>query len=203
MSKRIQYLQDTGTGILPTSMFPLPLPACSLTLKSTPALTKCLDWAERVLTDGAGDIPASISRSLYASHKGSLEEAYWGHLSVTIDFFLKFVEEEENLDYYPKGVKVIQDRTRKELEQAIAWGRAGDLTEMVLKDYAEALSRCRHLCAATHLGYLPEHTDPMVFTKQDVEKTMSDTEDWVCHLSYRHIRDQLQREASSGRVAPL
>ena len=198
----LTYLVDTNM-ILPERVYPLPVPLGSLRLPPSKALTQCLDWAERALKETPKEIPKYVSRYLHATRKNPYHEVFWAELAVSVEFFIQFVDEPENADYYPKGVKVIQDGKRRDLERAIAWGRSLDVTELILTSYADAFDRCRRFCVANFIGHLPEPDASLLFTPADVNKVMKEAKGWVGILNYDHIRSCLLREAWPPTVIAL
>lgn len=189
---KIFLITSDPEGLLPPEMLPLPIPGVPK-IKPSEELSKALDWADEILKDPTKGKGRKMYRLLTKDRKGPILEAFWGELSVSSEFYLRYSREVDNPEHYPRGIKVLQDKYRKQLEFVVACGRSGDLAPLFVADYLQALVRCRWLSAATRLGHGPEKNQ-IRFRKSDVLETMKETGGWVCTLNYDHIKAQLLRE---------
>lgn len=137
---------------------------------STLLLAFC-DFAEGYLQE---ETPGRLPRR-WNGPRSRVGAGLWVRLRVGLAFYGRFKntpKEQDTPDRYPKGVKALVEQERARVRHTIDLIRGEKWATYIEEEYEAAFDRCAKLCAAVRLGHWPGPNNPIVFSREDVEKTM-------------------------------
>ncbi len=135
------------------------------------ALLDFCDFAEDYLQE---EVPGRLPRK-WKMPRSKIGASLWVRLRVQLEFYCKFKlvpKEEDTPDHYPRGVKTLVEGERARILHTIDIIRNKKWASYVEEEYEAAFDRCAKSCAAVRLGHWPGPNNPIVFSREDVEKTM-------------------------------
>lgn len=187
---------------LPRHLFPLPIESQPFGTM-TKTIEKLITFAEAYLLLNQDELrkskpPPGEHRKVLDTVQDNLICSLYSDMR----FYLRWMDirggPDDKPEYFPKGVQVLIDRSKLELERDIGFLRSCDYREFVVYEYEDSYSRCASLCDATRRGHLAEHGSALSFSRADVKKTMHRETGFVGTVDYSHVKKGLLREATDA-----
>lgn len=198
MQKEVHYVPYEarfGTDI-PVAGFPLPIPAALPGEIHAKWWTDLLDYAETYVQRTPEQLTGVPQNFRNRRREHAVISALAADIVVGLDFYAQWTSRKAQERYKDIDTESLAEQKREAVLRAVGIARSRDWARFVVDEYLQALQRCRALCDATRRGHLAEVGAVLCFRKEDVEKVMDGSREFVGLINYDHIRTILLMEAT-------